>query len=81
MAIVLCAVVLAVVEEFVFRGVIFGACSKVNVRAGIMISSLFFFGLLFAVVRMATDNIGKKLKDELAGKDVALLLYARRYNV
>ena len=72
MAIVVYAVVPAVVEEFVFRGVILGAYSKVDVRAGIMISSLFFallhfslgsvlygffFGLLFTVVRLATDNL------------------------
>lgn len=72
MAIVVYAVVPAVVEEFVFRGVILGAYSKVDVRAGIMISSLFFallhfslgsvlygffFGLLFAVVRIVTDNL------------------------
>lgn len=72
MAIVVYAVVPAVVEEFVFRGVILGAYSKVDVKAGILISSLFFallhfsfgsvlygffFGLLFAIVRLATDNL------------------------
>ena len=66
------AVVPAVVEEFVFRGVILGAYSKVDVKAGIVISSLFFallhfsfgsvmygffFGLLFAVIRLSTGNL------------------------
>ena len=72
LSIIVFAVVPAIVEEFVFRGVILGAYSKVDVRAGIMISSLFFallhfsfgsvmygffFGLLFAVVRITTDNL------------------------
>ena len=72
LSVIVFAVVPAVVEEFVFRGVILGAYSKVDVRAGIMISSLFFallhfsfgsvmygffFGLLFAVVRITTDNL------------------------
>lgn|GEM_PF-1197909 len=66
------AVVPAIVEEFVFRGVILGAYSKVDIKAGIVISSLFFallhfsfgsvlygffFGLLFAVVRLSTGNL------------------------
>ncbi|MBQ9199046.1 MAG: CPBP family intramembrane metalloprotease [Lachnospiraceae bacterium] len=66
------AIVPAVVEEFVFRGVILGAYNKVDMRAGIIISSLFFallhfslgsvmygffFGLLFAAIRLATDNM------------------------
>ena len=72
LSLVVFAVVPAVVEEFVFRGVILGAYSKVDVKAGIVISSLFFallhfsfgsvmygffFGLLFAVVRLATGNM------------------------
>lgn len=72
MALIVFAVVPAVVEEFVFRGCMLGAYSKVDVKAGILISSLFFallhfsfgsvlygffFGLLFAVVRLATDNL------------------------
>lgn len=72
LAIVVFAVVPAVVEEFVFRGCMLGAYSKVDVKAGIFISSLFFallhfsfgsvlygffFGLLFAIVRLATDNL------------------------
>lgn len=71
-SIVLFAVVPAIVEEFVFRGLILGAYSKVDVRAGVVISSIFFallhfslgsvlygffFGLLFAAVRLATDNL------------------------
>ena len=72
LSIVVFAVVPAVVEEFVFRGCMLGAYSKVDVKAGILITSLFFallhfsfgsvmygffFGLLFAVVRLATDNL------------------------
>ena len=72
LSLVVFAVVPAVVEEFVFRGVILGAYSKVDVKAGIVISSLFFallhfsfgsvmygffFGLLFAVIRLSTGNL------------------------
>lgn len=72
LSIVVFAVVPAVVEEFVFRGCMLSAYSKVDVKAGILISSLFFallhfsfgsvlygffFGLLFAVVRLVTDNL------------------------
>lgn len=72
LAVFVFAVVPAVVEEFVFRGCMLGAYSKVDVKAGILISSLFFallhfsfgsvlygffFGLLFAIVRLATDNL------------------------
>ncbi len=72
LAIIVFAVVPAIVEEFVFRGCILGAYSRVDIKAGILITSLFFallhfsfgsvlygffFGLLFAVVRLATDNL------------------------
>ena len=72
LSVIIFAIVPAVVEEFVFRGVILGAYSKVDVRMGVIISSLFFallhflfgsvlygffFGLLFAVIRIATDNL------------------------
>ena len=72
LSMVVFAVVPAIVEEFVFRGCMLGAYSKVDVKAGILITSLFFallhfsfgsmlygffFGLLFAVVRLATDNL------------------------
>lgn len=72
LSLVVFAVVPAVVEEFVFRGVILGAYSKVDVKAGIVISSMFFallhfsfgsvmygffFGLLFAVIRLSTGNL------------------------
>ena len=72
LSVIVFAVVPAVVEEFVFRGMILGAYSKVDVRMGVIISSLFFallhfsfgsvlygffFGLLFAVIRIATDNL------------------------
>ena len=74
---ILCfAVVPAIVEEYVFRGVILGEFLKVKGRFGIasavMLSSLFFallhfslgsvlygffFGCLFALVRIATGNM------------------------
>lgn len=72
LSLVVFAIVPAMVEEFVFRGVILGAYSKVDIKAGIVISSLFFallhfsfgsvlygffFGLLFAVVRLSTGNL------------------------
>lgn len=71
-ALIIYALIPAIVEEFVFRGVILGIYSKVDVKAGILISSLFFallhfsmgsviygflFGVIFAVVRLETDNI------------------------
>ena len=71
-ALIIYALIPAVVEEFVFRGVILGIYSKVDVKAGILISSLFFallhfsmgsvlygflFGVIFAIVRLGTDNI------------------------
>lgn len=71
-ALIIYALIPAVVEEFVFRGVILGIYTKVDVKAGILISSLFFallhfsmgsvlygflFGVIFAIVRLDTDNI------------------------
>ncbi len=66
------AVVPPVVEEFVFRGVIFKALSKKDVRGAVIVSSLFFallhfslgsvmygflFGVIFAWVYYVTDDI------------------------
>lgn len=66
------AIVPAVVEEFVFRGVIFKALSKKNVRGAVIVSGLFFallhfslgsviygflFGVIFAWVYYVTDDI------------------------
>lgn len=71
-ALIIYALIPAIVEEFVFRGVILGLYSKVDMGAGILISSLFFallhfspgsvlygflFGVIFAVVRIDTDNL------------------------
>lgn len=61
LSVVAFAVVPAVVEEFVFRGVIFKALSKKNVRCAVIVSSLFFallhfslgsvmYGFLFGVI-------------------------------
>lgn len=71
-ALIIYALIPGIVEEFVFRGIILGIYSKVDVRAGILISSLFFallhfspgsilygflFGVIFALVRISTENI------------------------
>ena len=85
LSLVVFAVVPAVVEEFVFRGVILGAYSKVDVKAGIVISSLFFallhfsfgsvmygffFGLLFAVIRLSELRCQRLLPFTLYGSHV-----------
>ena len=72
LAIIAFAIVPAVVEEYVFRGLILGAYMKVDVRAAVVISSLFFallhfslgsilygffYGCLFALIRIATGNM------------------------
>ena len=72
LAIIACAIVPAVVEEYVFRGLIFGAYMKVDARAAVVISSLFFallhfslgsilygffYGCVFALIRLATGNM------------------------
>ena len=72
LAIIAFAIVPAVVEEYVFRGLIFGAYLKVDARAAVVISSLFFallhfslgsilygffYGCLFALIRIATGNM------------------------
>ena len=72
LSVVAFAVVPAVVEEFVFRGVIFKSLSKKDVRGAVIVSSLFFavlhfsfgsvmygflFGVIFAWVYHVTDSI------------------------
>lgn len=72
LAIIAFAIVPAVVEEYVFRGLILGAYMKVDARAAVVISSLFFallhfslgsimygffYGCLFALIRIATGNL------------------------
>lgn len=94
MALIVFAVVPAVVEEFVFRGCMLGAYSKVDVKAGILISSLFFallhfsfgsvlyaffFGLLFAVVRMATDNLSYTIAMHCLFNSINVLLSYVRF--
>ena len=66
------AIVPAVIEEYIFRGVILGAYLKVETMAAILRSSLFFgllhfslgsvmygffFGCVFALVRVITGNL------------------------
>jgi len=72
LAIIAFAIVPAVVEEYVFRGLILGAYMKVDARAAVVISSLFFallhfslgsilygffYGCVFALIRIATGNM------------------------
>ena len=72
LAIIAFAIVPAVVEEYVFRGLILGAYMKVDMRAAVVISSLFFallhfslgsilygffYGCLFALIRIATGSM------------------------
>lgn len=72
LAVLVFAIVPAVVEEFVFRGVILSAYLKINTMAAVLISSLFFamlhfvlgsvfygffYGCIFAFVRIATNNL------------------------
>lgn len=66
------SVVPAIVEEYVFRGLILGEYLKIETRAAVLLSSLFFallhfspgtvlygffFGCVFALVRTATGNL------------------------
>lgn len=66
------AIVPAVIEEYIFRGVILGAYLKVETMAAVLLSSLFFgllhfslgfvmygffFGCVFALVRVITGNL------------------------
>ena len=66
------AIVPAVVEEYVFRGVVLGEYLKIETGAAVLISSIFFallhfslgsvlygffFGCIFALVRIATGNL------------------------
>ena len=91
LSLVVFAVVPAVVEEFVFRGVILGAYSKVDVKAGIVISSLFFallhfsfgsvmygffFGLLFAVIRLSTGNLVYTIIMHLSLRPIYFILFS-----
>ena len=72
LAIIAFAIVPAVVEEYVFRGLILGAYMKIDMRAAVVISGLFFallhfslgsilygffYGCLFALIRIATGNM------------------------
>ena len=66
------AIVPAVVEEYVFRGVVLGEYLKIETGAAVLLSSIFFallhfslgsvlygffFGCIFALVRIATGNL------------------------
>ena len=72
LAITAFAIVPAIVEEYVFRGVVLGEYLKIETGAAVLISSIFFallhfslgsvlygffFGCVFALVRIATGNL------------------------
>lgn len=72
LAMIAFAIVPAVVEEYVFRGLILGAYMNVDTKAAVVISSLFFallhfslgsilygffYGCLFALIRIATGSM------------------------
>lgn len=72
LAMIAFAIVPAVVEEYVFRGLILGAYMNVDMKAAVVISSLFFallhfslgsilygffYGCLFALIRIATGSM------------------------
>ena len=72
LAMIAFAIVPAVVEEYVFRGLILGAYMNVDTKAAVFISSLFFallhfslgsvlygffYGCVFALIRIATGNM------------------------
>lgn len=72
LSVIVLAVIPAFVEEYVFRGLILGAYEKVDMRTAVLISSIFFallhmslaqaaygffYGCLFALVRLATGNM------------------------
>jgi len=71
-AVICFAVVPAIVEEFIFRGIILEEYLKIGTRAAVLISSIyfallhfslgsvlygFFFGIIFALVRIETGNL------------------------
>lgn len=71
-AVICFAVVPAIVEEFIFRGIILEEYLKEGTRAAVLISSIyfallhfslgsvlygFFFGIIFALVRIGTGNL------------------------
>ena len=89
LALIAFAIVPAIVEEYVFRGVVLGECLKVETRAAVLISSIFFallhfslgsvlygffFGCVFALVRIATGNLTYTVVMHLIFNSVNVLL-------
>lgn len=83
------AIIPAVVEEYVFRGVVIGEYLKIETRAAVLISSIFFallhfslgsvlygffFGCIFALVRIATGNLTYTVVMHLIFNSVNVLL-------
>lgn len=97
LAVIVFAIVPAIVEEYIFRGAILGAYMNVDVKASILISSIFFallhfslgsvlygflFGCLFAYVRIVTGNMLYSIIMHCAFNSVNVLLsYANIENV
>ena len=97
MAVIVFAIVPAIVEEYIFRGVILSAYMNVDVKASILISGIFFallhfsfgsvlygflFGCLFAYVRIVTGNMLYSMIMHCAFNTVNVLLsYADIGNV
>ena len=83
------AIVPAIVEEYVFRGVVLGEYLKIETGAAVLISSIFFallhfslgsvlygffFGCVFALVRIATGNLTYTVFMHLIFNSVNVLL-------
>ena len=83
------AIVPAVLEEYVFRGVVLGEYLKIETGAAVLISSIFFallhfslgsvlygffFGCIFALVRIATGNLTYTVVMHLIFNSVNVLL-------
>ena len=83
------AIVPAVVEEYVFRGVVLGEYLKIETGAAVLISSIFFallhfsfgsvlygffFGCVFAIVRIATENLTYTVVMHLIFNSINVLL-------
>ena len=83
------AIVPAIVEEYVFRGVVLGEYLKIETGAAVLISSIFFallhfslgsvlygffFGCIFALVRIATGNLTYTVVMHLIFNSINVLL-------
>lgn len=89
LALIAFAIVPAFVEEYVFRGVVLGEYLKIETGAAVLISSIFFallhfslgsvlygffFGCIFALVRIATGNLTYTVAMHLIFNSINVLL-------